>query len=77
MNLLIVAAGLRPGKPLVRAKLREFLWLNQGLNAGYVGVGATMAILGPASVAATGWAVVVQGAALLVLDGVLIRQTGS
>lgn len=53
--------------------LDRFVWLNIGLDVGYVGVGATLAILGariarrPGLVGA-GLGVVVQGLALTVLD---------
>ncbi len=53
--------------------LDRFVWLNIGLDIGYVGVGATLAILGargarrPGLVGA-GLGVVVQGLALTVLD---------
>jgi hypothetical protein len=57
--------------------LREFLWLNVGLDAGYVGVGVTLAICGwvmgkRVGLVGAGTAVVVQGLALLVLDGWLV-----
>jgi hypothetical protein len=55
------------------AQLDRFLWLNLGLDAGYVGVGATLAIA--AWVLGRRWggvgagvAIVIQGLALLVLD---------
>lgn len=53
--------------------LDRFVWFNIGLDAGYVGVGATLAILGarvagrPGLIGA-GLGVVVQGLALTVLD---------
>jgi hypothetical protein len=53
--------------------LDRFLWLNVGLDAGYVGVGLTLALTGwflgrrPGPIGA-GMGVVVQGLALLVLD---------
>lgn len=55
------------------AQLDRFLWLNLGLDAGYVGIGATLAIA--AWVLGRRWggvgagvAIVIQGLALLVLD---------
>lgn len=54
-------------------QLQKFLWLNVGLDAGYVGVGITIAIAGwllgkrPGALGA-GVGVVVQGFALFVLD---------
>lgn len=55
------------------AQLDRFLWLNVGLDAGYVGIGATLAIA--AWVLGRRWggvgagvAIVIQGLALLVLD---------
>ena len=59
--------------------LERFLWLNLGLDAGYVGVGATLALTGWAvgrrlGAVGAGAGVVVQGAALLLLDWLLVRQ---
>ncbi|HKG92758.1 MAG TPA: hypothetical protein VKA84_12730 [Gemmatimonadaceae bacterium] len=59
-------------------RLDRFLWLNAGLDAGYVGVGATLAItgwllgrrLGPVG---AGLAIIVQGLALLLLDARFIN----
>lgn len=59
--------------------LVNFLWLNVGLDVGYVGVGVTLALvswrLGQrlAGVGA-GMGVIVQGLALVVLDAVLIAE---
>lgn len=59
--------------------LVNFLWLNVGLDIGYVGVGVTLALvswrLGQrlAGVGA-GMGVIVQGLALAVLDAVLIAE---
>jgi hypothetical protein len=55
------------------AQLDRFLWLNLGLDAGYVGIGATLAIaawtLGRRwGGVGAGAAIVIQGLALLVLD---------
>lgn len=59
--------------------LERFLWLNLGLDAGYVGVGMTLALTGwvvgrRLGAVGAGAAVVVQGLALLLLDGVLVQQ---
>jgi hypothetical protein len=59
--------------------LERVLWLNLGLDAGYVGVGVTLALTGWAvgrrlGLVGAGAAVVVQGAALLLLDWLLVRQ---
>lgn len=54
-------------------QLQKFLWLNVGLDAGYVGIGITLAITGwmlgkRLGVLGAGVGVVVQGFALFVLD---------
>jgi hypothetical protein len=54
--------------------LDRFLWLNVGLDAGYVGVGVTLAACGWAlgrrgAPIGAGLGVIVQGLALVVLDG--------
>jgi hypothetical protein len=58
------------------ADTREFLWLNAGLDVGYVGVGLTMAVLGRQGgrpgIEGAGWGVAVQGAGLLLLDAALL-----
>jgi hypothetical protein len=60
-------------------RLDRFLWLNIGLDVGYVMVGATLLVLGwrmarrPGLVGA-GLAVIVQGSALMLLDLVLASQ---
>ncbi len=59
--------------------LDRFLWLNLGLDVGYVGVGATLALAGwqlgrRLGAVGAGMGVVVQGLALVVLDLVLVRQ---
>jgi hypothetical protein len=53
--------------------LDRFVWFNVGLDVGYVGVGATLAILGArgarrSGLVGAGLGVVVQGLALTVLD---------
>ena len=58
--------------------LDRFLWLNVGLDVGYVGVGVTLAVTGwmlgrRLGLVGAGIGVVVQGLALLVLDAVFIN----
>jgi hypothetical protein len=53
--------------------LDRFLWLNIGLDGGYVGVGAALAIVGwrlrtDGGLQGAGLAVIIQGLALLLLD---------
>lgn len=80
IDLALVAAGWRTIVPRdVNGYwgLREFLWLNLGLDAGYVGVGVTLAACGWAlgrrlGLVGAGLGVVVQGLALVVLDGWLV-----
>jgi hypothetical protein len=77
INACIAAPGLRRSeseKPVELRRLREVLFLNQGLNAGYIGVGLTMAFGMQGWARDGGWAIVVQGAGLLLLDGLLIRR---
>ncbi len=57
--------------------LDRFLWLNMGLNVGYVAVGVTLALCGwvlrrSLALLGAGIGVVVQGLALFVLDGYLL-----
>lgn len=65
------------------AKLREFLWLNEGLDIGYVGVGITLILWGSRTVAPSlslkgaGLGVVLQGLVLLILDSILIWKLPS
>jgi len=59
--------------------LDRLLWLNLGLDAGYVGVGATLALTGwlaarRLGAVGAGMGVIVQGLALFVLDLVLVQQ---
>jgi len=61
--------------------LDRFLWLNLGLDVGYVAVGATLAVAGwtlgrRLGAVGAGLGVVVQGAALFLLDLLLVRQIG-
>jgi hypothetical protein len=78
VNLFIALPGLRKSeqaKPVEIPKLREVLYLNQGLNLGYVGVGLTMALGIPGWAQGGGWAIVVQGLGLFVLDSLLLRRS--
>lgn len=59
--------------------LEHFLWLNVGLDVGYVGVGVTLALAGwvvgrRAGAVGAGLGVVTQGLALLVLDAVFLAH---
>lgn len=64
------------------ARYDRLLWLNLGLDVGYLAVGATLALtgwlagrrLGPVG---AGVGVAVQGAALIALDVVVLAQIGS
>jgi hypothetical protein len=82
VNAAIVAAAWQgAGQPKTDAEIagaREFIWLNEGLDVGYVGVGVTMAVLGRRNgqrgLEGAGWGVALQGAGLLALDSVLLAQ---
>jgi len=76
IDLLLVLAGLHgltPRDLAAATRLDRFLWLNTGLDVGFVGVGLTLAVTGwlfgrrPAAIGA-GLGIIVQGAALFVLD---------
>ncbi|MCU0648009.1 MAG: hypothetical protein MUF00_08440 [Gemmatimonadaceae bacterium] len=59
--------------------LDRFLWLNIGLDAGYVGVGLTLALCGwrlgrRLGLVGAGVGVIIQGLALFVLDLILAAQ---
>jgi hypothetical protein len=75
VNLIIVAASWNGKPPASRSQFREFIWLNQGLNSGYMAVGLTLVLASSsASAVGSGWAVIPQGLALLVMDGILLRR---
>ena len=62
-------------------RLDRLLWLNAGLDVGYVAVGATLAIAGwvhgrSLGAVGAGLGIVVQGIALLVLDAKFIGELG-
>ena len=61
------------------ASLERFLWLNLGLDVGYVGVGATLALTGwllgrRLGAVGAGLGVVLQGLALLALDALFAAR---
>lgn len=64
----IIGWSVRKGHEESRRKTREFLALNLGLNAGYIGFGVAMIWLGHGTIQASGWAIVFQGFGLMVLD---------
>lgn len=82
---IIVVFGLRDTARLDIVgiiKLREFLWLNEGLDVGYVAVGITLFLVGrhnnySAKLMGAGISVAIQGFILFLLDGVLIWQLPS
>jgi hypothetical protein len=62
-------------------ELQQFLWLNVGLDVGYVGVGVTLAIVAwilarKVGAVGAGLGVIVQGVALFVLDVRLLTLIG-
>lgn len=79
VDLLIVAAawnGIEARDVAGAIALDRFLWLNIGLDAGYAMVGATLIAFGLRSPRRTGLvgagaAIVLQGAALAILDALL------
>ena len=78
INLIIVALSWKGKPPASYQKFREFLAFNQGLNIMYIAVGLTLGLAaGPPDVRANGWAVVPQGLALLILDGILMARTST
>ena len=89
INVTIAAVGLatsgEPAPPglaeavAAESRLGDILWLNMGLNVGYVAVGTTLVAVGSRAAVARpdawrghGAAVIVQGIGLLVLDGVAL-----
>jgi hypothetical protein len=81
VDLVLALLGLRTLalRDLASAtRLDRFLWLNIGLDAGYVMVGLTLLIGGwrgrRAGLLGAGIAIVVQGLALALLDLVLANQ---
>lgn len=77
VNLAIVVGSRLGSGPGPLGPFREFLAFNLGLNFGYIGVGVALAVVGRGLARGAGVAVAVQGAALLVLDGVLWRMLPS
>ena len=83
----LAAAGDAPAGGLAEAlraegRLGDVLWVNMGLNAGYVAVGTTLYAVGARAGVARpevwkghGAAVVLQGVGLLVLDGVALAAS--
>lgn len=62
------------------SRLDRLLWLNLGLDAGYIGIGATLAVAGwtlgrRAAPVGAGIGILVQGCALLALDLLLLSVT--
>ena len=82
INLAIVVwaqRGLKLRDHAGARSLDRILWLNLGLDVGYIGVGLTLAIAGwllgrRLGAVGAGIAIVVQGAALFLLDLLLVRQ---
>lgn len=84
IDLAIAGIGAARKSEVEAAKLRRTLWINTGLDVVYIAVGAHLAYRTPSftgrltrdDAIGHGAAVVVQGAALLVLDSVHARQLG-
>ena len=82
VNLAIVfwaQRGLKLRDYAGARSLDRILWLNLGLDVGYIGVGVTLAVAGwllgrRLGAVGAGIGVAVQGLALLLLDLVLVRQ---
>jgi hypothetical protein len=82
INLAIVLwaqRGLKLRDYAGARSLDRILWLNLGLDVGYIGVGVTLAVAGwllgrRLGAVGAGVGIVVQGAALFVLDLALVRQ---
>jgi hypothetical protein len=82
INLAIVLwaqRGLKLRDHAGARSLDRILWLNLGLDVGYIAVGVTLAVAGwllgrRLGAVGAGLGVVVQGAALFLLDLLLVRQ---
>lgn len=81
IDAIIVFFGLRDNSlPTIMEiiKLREFLYLNEGLNVGYIGVGIALALAGrhfkSSTLSGAGWGVALQGLALLTMDTILLLR---
>ncbi len=82
INLAIVVwarRGLKLRDYAGARSLDRILWLNLGLDVGYIGVGVTLAVAGwllgrRFGAVGAGVGIVVQGVALFLLDLVLVRQ---
>ncbi|MCW5938874.1 MAG: hypothetical protein KF884_04980 [Fimbriimonadaceae bacterium] len=78
VNLAICGLSWYGKPPGDLRKLREFLMLNEGLNVGYLGVGLALGLSSNAPVVqGAGWAIAIQGVALLVLDTWLLMKLPS
>lgn len=79
VNLIIVFFGFRDRTEPVLGQTREFLAFNLGLNIAYMAVGITLVVLGAdrGFQRGAGYAVLIQGLALLVLDGILLSRLPS
>lgn len=82
VDLVIAGVGAaRSATPPTAQRLRKVLLVNAALDVGYVAAGAHVAVrrpgfggrVAPAAARGHGWAVVVQGLALLVLDAAHVR----
>lgn len=80
-GVILGAAWGASGEPRSDAEIarnRELYAVNAGLDVGYVGVGLTLGAWGRKEkrpfLQGTGWGIAVQGAGLLVLDGVVWGQ---
>jgi hypothetical protein len=75
INLIICLSTFRNTPPPM-PQLREFMMLNMGLNAAYIGVGLALLIpkVSTQVMKENGSAVAIQGIILMVLDGYLLTQ---
>jgi hypothetical protein len=73
VNALLALAGTRGTPPSA-----AFLWVNVGLDAGYVGVAATLILtgrrFGSPGLRGAGWAIVPQGLFLLAADVLYLAE---